>query len=491
MADSQNIPKIFISYSWKPIVNKEKTLNLAERLSNNGVHVIIDEWDLAEGQDKYQFMEQMVNNPEITRVLLICNKEYADKANSKKGGVGIESMIVSDEIYKKAEQKKFIPVIFEKDEDNQAYVPIFVKTRIFIDLSNDENFEEEYENLLRNIFDKPKSKRPPIGTPPAFVEHEEPVFLRTSHKVKTIKNALLNEKRNYQVFIDDYYLSFLKALEDFEINDEELGTIEYIDDKILEKIEGLKYLRNDFVNFLETIFAYSYDFNIEKFFNFYEKLIEFFLIRQSNRYNSSHFGSLKYDQFRFFYYELFLYSIAVMIGKERYKEIGYLLNNSFVVYDESKSETKSYSFMFFDLYPESLNKYRNERLQMRRISVSADLIKQRADLIRYKFETLSEVDAILYYVAIMKNRQVNEYSCMGWCPHTSVYRVYKIPFLDKLISKRRFEKVKVIFNVNRVDELKAKIEKTIQNKADRLRRFDYEIPMINHAFNIDKIGTIE
>ena len=104
-------PKVFISYSWKPTHNKLNVLQLAERLSADYVHVIIDEWDLKEGQDKYQFMEQMVNNPEVGKVLLICSKDYADKANAKKGGVGIESLIVSDEIYSKVDQTKFIPII--------------------------------------------------------------------------------------------------------------------------------------------------------------------------------------------------------------------------------------------------------------------------------------------------------------------------------------------------------------------------------------------
>ncbi|PZU09473.1 MAG: hypothetical protein DI622_16490, partial [Chryseobacterium sp.] len=78
----ENIVKIFISYSWRPISNKAKVINLAERLSNDGIHVVLDDWDLKEGQDKYHFMEQMVNDKTVSKVLLICNKEYAEKANN-------------------------------------------------------------------------------------------------------------------------------------------------------------------------------------------------------------------------------------------------------------------------------------------------------------------------------------------------------------------------------------------------------------------------
>ena len=47
--------KVFISYSWKPIHNKQKVLQLAERLASDFVHVILDDWDLKEGQDKVYF----------------------------------------------------------------------------------------------------------------------------------------------------------------------------------------------------------------------------------------------------------------------------------------------------------------------------------------------------------------------------------------------------------------------------------------------------
>lgn len=52
-------PKVFISYAWSKD-NLEKVLELAKRLMNDGIQVILDKWDLKEGQDKYAFMEQSV-----------------------------------------------------------------------------------------------------------------------------------------------------------------------------------------------------------------------------------------------------------------------------------------------------------------------------------------------------------------------------------------------------------------------------------------------
>lgn len=77
-------PKVFISYSWS---SSDRVLELATRLMANGVDVILDKWDLKEGHDKYAFMEQSVTNSEVDKVLIICDKAYADKANNREGGV--------------------------------------------------------------------------------------------------------------------------------------------------------------------------------------------------------------------------------------------------------------------------------------------------------------------------------------------------------------------------------------------------------------------
>ena len=57
MVTEDRIPKIFISYSWS---SDEMVLALAERLVSHGIDVVLDKWDLKEGQDKYVFMDFMV-----------------------------------------------------------------------------------------------------------------------------------------------------------------------------------------------------------------------------------------------------------------------------------------------------------------------------------------------------------------------------------------------------------------------------------------------
>ena len=185
------IPKIFMSYSWS---SDALVVPLAQRLVSHGVDVVLDKWDLKEGQDKYVFMEQCVNNPDIDKVLIICDKKYAEKANRREGGVGDETAIISTEIYGKVNQEKFIPIIAECDEDGTPYVPTYIKTRIYIDLSDDSNYEAEYEKLLRNIYEKPLVKKPKLGTKPEWLEEDKANIFPIQDLIKQIKGTNSTKK---------------------------------------------------------------------------------------------------------------------------------------------------------------------------------------------------------------------------------------------------------------------------------------------------------
>ena len=91
-------PKVFVSYSWSSEDHISWVIEFSDRLVQDGVEVVLDQWDLAQGHDRYAFMEKMVMDPSIAHVLVVSDAEYARKADSKEGGVGTESQIISPEI---------------------------------------------------------------------------------------------------------------------------------------------------------------------------------------------------------------------------------------------------------------------------------------------------------------------------------------------------------------------------------------------------------
>ena len=74
-------PKLFISYSWSNPIHEQWVIELANELTESGIHVILDKWDLKEGHDSVAFMEKMVTDPQITKVAIVCDEVYASKAD--------------------------------------------------------------------------------------------------------------------------------------------------------------------------------------------------------------------------------------------------------------------------------------------------------------------------------------------------------------------------------------------------------------------------
>jgi hypothetical protein len=183
-------PKAFISYSWSSTAHQDWVLTLATRLREDGVDVSLDKWDLKEGHDALAFMERMVSDPAVTKVIMVSDRAYAEKADGRKGGVGTEAQIISPEIYRKSDQDKFCAVISEVDADGRPYLPIYYRTRIYVDLSNDDAYATNYDQLLRWIFGKPAFPKPSLGRPPSFVTDEDSTILPVDSKFRRAVDAI-------------------------------------------------------------------------------------------------------------------------------------------------------------------------------------------------------------------------------------------------------------------------------------------------------------
>ena len=94
--------RVFISYAWSNDVYQEMVINLATKLRNDGIDVILDKWDLHTGADRFSFMEKSVS--ESDKVLILCNKVYKEKADNRYGGAGQETMIIAPEVYEPMER---------------------------------------------------------------------------------------------------------------------------------------------------------------------------------------------------------------------------------------------------------------------------------------------------------------------------------------------------------------------------------------------------
>lgn len=150
---------LFISYSSTPATNKAKVSRFVDLLKNKGFSVIWDDSNLGIGSDIYNFMEKMSTDPDVSNILIICNKDYATKADKRERGVGTETQIITPEIYSKAEQSRFIPILFEKTKAKKPYLPQYLKGRSYVDFSDENLWDQEMSRLypvlvLHDIYTK-------------------------------------------------------------------------------------------------------------------------------------------------------------------------------------------------------------------------------------------------------------------------------------------------------------------------------------------------
>lgn len=476
----ENKPKIFISYCQQPESNRIKVLQLAERLTRDGVYVVIDEWDLRNGQDKNVFMEKMVNDESVDKVLMLINKNYAEKANNRTGGVGIESTIISEEIYSNLSQTKFIPVVLEADETGKAYLPLYVKSKIYIDLSDDNKYEIEYDRLLRDIYDKPKSRRPPIGSMPTYLNVDTPRFLPTSGLVDGIKKSIYSESKYTPAKIRSYIDTFLCALLKYKIDPNTLNDDNFI--SIVEtNIEDMQPLKNDFVSFAKTIADTEFC-TPDLFVDFFERLLQMYDDNRIELLTGYDLTSFSCDNYRFFNYDLFLSFAVVMFKSERYDVLGSVTKFQFCIISGMRNMAMSKRFTQFREYIYTIDRFKNDRYSLHRVSVTADLIKKYA--IFLNFEDLITIDLLLYYLSIIYPGE--DYLDSYWFPTLSAYN-QKFEVMPRLVSTRFFNKSKILFGVNTVEEFKTLISRV--QDAD-IRDLYHQVPPIKVGLCLDKVCTM-
>lgn len=156
-------PVVFISYSWDDEQHKEWVLNLANRLCSDGIDVILDRYYLKPGKSLPLFVENSISKS--NRIVIVFTPNYKLKADKRAGGVGYEYSIMNAELYNnQTTNEKVIPVLRHGSKEDS--IPAFMQQFIHIDTRNDENFENSYVDLLREIYNEPAIQKPKLGAKP-------------------------------------------------------------------------------------------------------------------------------------------------------------------------------------------------------------------------------------------------------------------------------------------------------------------------------------
>ena len=174
-------PKVFISYSHDSPEHKRWVSELGTKLRYKGVDGVLDQWNLTPGDNFTQFMEVGVRD--LDWVLVICTDNYVRKANNREGGVGYEVQIVIAQLVENLGIDKFIPII--RQASGQEKMPTFLGGRVYIDFTDDSQFDEKFNELLHKLYDVLIVEKPPLGEKPSFAKLSSEQEVPLSEEVDT------------------------------------------------------------------------------------------------------------------------------------------------------------------------------------------------------------------------------------------------------------------------------------------------------------------
>ncbi|WP_289391396.1 toll/interleukin-1 receptor domain-containing protein [Acinetobacter nosocomialis] len=484
-----DVPKIFISYSWSSPEHEEWVLELAESLINDGIDIALDKWDLREGDDTIKFMESMVNDPTITKIIMIIDEKYTERANQRSGGVGTESTILSQELYSRKDKNKIVAVIAEPN----ASKPTFYAGRLHVDLSNSDRYVEEYEKLVRWAYDKYKYEKPKIlGSAPSFiVADDDQVALFTNTQYRMAIDALEKGKNNASSLIKQYLDRLHSELPKFALSKEDSN----IEEAFKQKLEHFQPHLYEFKKIVDAVCTHSND---PKIFKHFRSFLESLLSLLTTVPNQGGRLIADLELFSFFNYQLFLSLVTILIKNEEFNELKEILDELYMLpenfHDHYLLEKKYTTFSVF--VPKNYD-FISNNLKPRYHSALGDLVKDYSDDKVISFEEICEADTFLFIKSLSYGVRDNDFHIKRWWPHVSFYiarnRYRALKVFVKSERSAYFSQIKNLLNVTDlqfiVDILEIKSQNFYSNPY---------IPKWNDAFvsldlkilcNLEKLHT--
>lgn len=151
-------PTTFISYAWESEELKSWVKDLATQLRDNGIDAKLDQWEVVPGDQMPHFMEKSVRDNDF--VLIVCTPKYKTKSENRIGGVGYEGDIMTAEVLQNSNHRKFIPIL--KSGTKETALPAWLKGKYFVDLSNENHYEKNFEDLLTTLLNA-RETAPSLG----------------------------------------------------------------------------------------------------------------------------------------------------------------------------------------------------------------------------------------------------------------------------------------------------------------------------------------
>lgn len=474
--------RVFISYSWSSPGHQARIRQWAEQMVSDGVDVVLDVWDLREGDDKYAFMEKMVTDDSVTHVLVFSDSEYAAKADARKAGVGTESQIISREVYAKVQQSKFIPIVCEFDDSGEPFLPTFLKTRIWIDFSSPEAANENWEQLIRLLYGKPAHQKPTLGKPPTYVTTDVAVPASPAlPKFVALKQAIVQGKRGLKLYRQDFLDACCLYADELRIRVR--PDVTAMGERVLEDCGKLKLVRDHIVDWVlfESEVNPSEEFG-EALLALLERLLEL----KSRPPEVNAWSEVWFEAHGVFVYETFLYIVGGLIRTDSFEILHLILTSHYLL---PGAETHgSNRFGTFDAFygdSEALQVLAPEGQRL--FAPAAELIKRQADRTDLPFAAVMQAELLVLMMAFVTDD-------VRWYPQTLHYSSHAggFPFFIRAAQHRHFQKLAQIAGIESADGLREAVKGGHQRMGvTRWRNFWMNDRSFWDSMNMDALDTLK
>jgi hypothetical protein len=415
--------------------------------------------------------------------LVICDRIYAEKADARKAGVGTESQIISQEVYQKVEQSKFIPIVCEFTDDSNPFLPTFLKSRIWIDFSSPEKVNDNWEQLIRLLFGKPLHQKPKLGQPPAYITNETaPPSNPAITKFNALRQALMQDKKGLSIYRKEFLAACISYADSLRVR--EKPNVDSIGKKILEDCNKLKDVRNHIIDWvlLESDVSKSKDF-CEALLNLLESLNEL----KSRPQEITTWNSSWFEAHSVFVYETFLYIIAALLKTNSYEVLHEVFTTHYLhpITERYSNQNTFDTFSCFYGYSETLQSVFAQKNQSL-ISPTGELIKNQADRNDLPFSSIIEAELLTLLMAFLNT------NVRYWYPQTYHYTRYNndFPFFIRATQHKYYLNLATITGIASVEELRAAVKEGFTRfKTDSWQYFHSD--SFWSSMNMDKLDSLK
>lgn len=472
----------FFSYAWTTEAHKARVLALVNRLRHDGVNALIDQVNLHDGEDIIHFMERIATDPQLKKVVAVCDRNYAQKVDARTGGSGTEGTIMSPEVYAQIGDgpRKYVAVAFEVDNHGKAYVPTMFATRLYIDMSTDDLLAQNYPRLLRFLWDRPEPEVP-IGTPPAFLFETHPASVAAQAKGMLVRSAV-ERGRGVTTPWKEFIAAVVAPLQAFTApwDDRQWDVHQALAQ--LETMRGPRDALAETVRFLIREDAMRASMITELF-----QILGNLPAVQARTWDAQTEATA---HSRLAVMELVLYVVAVLIQEQRPDLLRDVLRSDYLMDGHGDPQLTEFGFLHQDVT--WFDQTYNSALSTRWISPAGAWLRDRANLDTVGWQDVMQADALLHVQAQLW-RLIKEAHGEPWSPIwfgvTAPYwgRQGRFTLFLRFASRTFLGQWLPIFGVTVAEQLRGQLVDNSGNYAKQIR-WPQGLDGI-HALALNEIGT--